>query len=281
MKTTTGKLKVIAAYVLFALAIQGCLIKDVKQPASVAKGGVFETQLTVTDKTADANAHEGIVLILAPDDWTFVSGTYDSQSGTGKFNIDKATSPTYGEIDTTIPPPAGMKWIRLITENAHSNAANAIHEAKIKLQVGTKTGIFKIGYLVTKNTADMLKAINPANDDNDNAWADTSMNHAVTVTTGTGVENNSNVVNEFSLSQNYPNPFNPSTVISFNVPKESHVRLSVYNSLGQQITTLIDRIVPAGEKTVRFNASNINSGIYYYKLEAGSFSVTKKMLLVK
>ena len=85
----------------------------------------------------------------------------------------------------------------------------------------------------------------------------------------------------YSLSQNYPNPFNPSTVISFNVPTSGNVKLAVYNILGQEVSTIVNGYKEAGTYNVSFNAKNLNSGVYFYKLEAGSFSQTMKMMLTK
>jgi uncharacterized membrane protein len=88
-------------------------------------------------------------------------------------------------------------------------------------------------------------------------------------------------VREFALNQNYPNPFNPSTIISFSVAKKTNVILNVYNLLGEKVATLINEIKDAGSYSTEFNASNLTSGIYIYKLEAGSFVSTKKMMLIK
>ena len=85
----------------------------------------------------------------------------------------------------------------------------------------------------------------------------------------------------FALKQNYPNPFNPSTSIEFDLQNTAHVTLSVYNTLGQKVATLVnERLTPGGYKAV-FNATEIPNGIYYYTLETGSFKTTKKMVLIK
>lgn len=85
----------------------------------------------------------------------------------------------------------------------------------------------------------------------------------------------------FALGQNYPNPFNPTTEIRFQVPEESHVSLVVYNTLGQRVATLIDDTAPAGEHTVRLDATKLASGVYFYRLTSGSFTDIKKMVLLK
>jgi hypothetical protein len=86
---------------------------------------------------------------------------------------------------------------------------------------------------------------------------------------------------DYILSQNYPNPFNPTTVISYSLPSSSNIKLIVYNTLGQSIKTLESGYKQAGNYSINFNASDRPSGIYFYKLEAGSFSQIKKMLLIK
>jgi len=86
---------------------------------------------------------------------------------------------------------------------------------------------------------------------------------------------------EFKLEQNYPNPFNPTTTIQFAVPSVSDVKLEVFNILGQKVASLVNRRMEAGVHTVNFNATNLSSGVYFYRLQAGNFVQTKKMMLVK
>lgn len=102
----------------------------------------------------------------------------------------------------------------------------------------------------------------------------------VTVIPDTKVEGEEVPVS-FELYQNYPNPFNPTTSIKFALPKESQVKLSVYTILGQEVATLVNSVMSAGYHTVNFDASKLPSGMYIYKIDAGSFSQIKKMLLMK
>jgi hypothetical protein len=85
----------------------------------------------------------------------------------------------------------------------------------------------------------------------------------------------------FSLNQNYPNPFNPATSISFFVPKDGHVSLKVFDILGKEIATIVDRNMESGEHHYEWNASDYASGIYFYRITAGDFVQTKKMMLLK
>ncbi|MFZ1519200.1 MAG: T9SS type A sorting domain-containing protein [Ignavibacteriaceae bacterium] len=94
-------------------------------------------------------------------------------------------------------------------------------------------------------------------------------------------ENESGVVNNFSLEQNYPNPFNPSTNIQYAISNKQFVQLKVYDMLGNEIATLVNEEKTAGNYEINFNASKFSSGVYFYKLNAGSLIETKKMILIK
>ena len=94
-------------------------------------------------------------------------------------------------------------------------------------------------------------------------------------------EDEIDLVNSFSLSQNYPNPFNPTTNINFNLPVSANVSLKVYNLLGQEVQSLLNEARSAGSYTVKFDARNLASGVYFYRLEAGSFVTQRKMTLIK
>ncbi len=85
----------------------------------------------------------------------------------------------------------------------------------------------------------------------------------------------------FSLGQNYPNPFNPTTQITYQIPKDGFVSLIVYNTLGQKIVSLVNQNQVSGKYTVNFNADNLPSGMYIYKIKSGNFSEVKKMILLK
>jgi len=102
------------------------------------------------------------------------------------------------------------------------------------------------------------------------------------VATGIAENPTLNTVPEvYTLSQNYPNPFNPATQIEFSIPKQSQVSLKVYNLLGQEVATLVNGVLPAGHHAATFNASNLASGVYFYRIDAGNFNSARKMLLLK
>ena len=97
----------------------------------------------------------------------------------------------------------------------------------------------------------------------------------------TGVEEESGVPTDYVLMQNYPNPFNPTTTIRFGLPKDSNVRLSVFNILGQEVTVLVNKQMSAGYQKIEFDASKLTSGLYIYRIQADNFVQIKKMLLMK
>ena len=97
----------------------------------------------------------------------------------------------------------------------------------------------------------------------------------------TDVEENELLPTEYSLSQNFPNPFNPSTKIKYSIPISSQVSLKIFNTLGEEIETLVNEEKPVGTYEVNWNAANLPSGVYFYRLQAGSFVQTRKMILLK
>ncbi|UCG61683.1 MAG: T9SS type A sorting domain-containing protein [Candidatus Zixiibacteriota bacterium] len=116
--------------------------------------------------------------------------------------------------------------------------------------------------------------------------APVAMNTVVTKITGPATASvddqpHTGLPDEFMLGQNYPNPFNPSTDISFTLPNACYVTLEVFNIKGQRVATLVDRHMEAGHHTVSFDANNVASGVYPYRLQAGDFVESKKMTVVK
>lgn len=98
----------------------------------------------------------------------------------------------------------------------------------------------------------------------------------------TNIENRTtNIPTELTLYQNYPNPFNPTTEIRYSLPQESKITIKIYNSIGQEVATIVNKIQDSGEYSVIFKAGNLPSGIYLYSIEAGGYVLVKKMLLMK
>jgi len=92
---------------------------------------------------------------------------------------------------------------------------------------------------------------------------------------------NSETPKQFSLNQNYPNPFNPTTTISFDLPVSSYVTIRIFDALGREVSVLLSGVFPAGKYSQQWNASSMPSGIYFYRIQSGSFTDTKKLLLLR
>lgn len=97
----------------------------------------------------------------------------------------------------------------------------------------------------------------------------------------TGLIEKANIQLKYSLKQNYPNPFNPLTKIKYSLPKAEKVKIEVFNTLGQKIETLLNKRIPAGNYEIEFNAQNLPSGVYMYRIKAGEFHDVKKMMLLR
>ncbi len=115
---------------------------------------------------------------------------------------------------------------------------------------------------------------------NESGYSDWSESRSFTTAEPT-VADHADLPDTYELRQNYPNPFNPTTQISYSLPEQAHVRLEVYNALGQLVASLVNENKSAGRYEISFDATNLASGIYIYRLEAGDFVETHQMMLVK
>lgn len=148
-----------------------------------------------------------------------------------------------------------------------SNYFEAWSEKKYALNIGH---VYSIGQAVMSRTEYYLRGciINGVH------WGDTNVYLGIN-------QISTEVPEKFSLSQNYPNPFNPATNIKFQIPKSEFVKIVVYDVLGKEVQTLVNKQLSPGTYEVDFDGSALPSGVYYYMLEAGEFNQTKKMVLIK
>ncbi len=137
-------------------------------------------------------------------------------------------------------------YLNLILDDDNSNDKTAKELAeKVNKQKMIATGVVPVGSTLFKVTSDPEKVLN------------------------------------YELNYNYPNPFNPSTKISWQSPVDGWQTLKVYDILGKEVATLVNEYRPAGRYDIEFNASNFSSGVYIYQLKTGSFTGTKKMILMR
>ena len=141
---------------------------------------------------------------------------------------------------------------------------------------------FGLGFLGDNSTATVDSVRIDWNDGFTQTLNNVPINQQIDVNGIIGISHNTNEVpKEFSLSQNYPNPFNPTTTIEYSILKASNVKLTVFDVTGRTITTLVDTKENSGNYKVDFNASDIPSGVYFYKIQTEEFTNTKKMILIK
>jgi glycosidase len=167
----------------------------------------------------------------------------------------------------------------------HNFSAGTIINPQITAEnSGLPAGAYKLSDLITRNDAGMLFI-----DNNGKIYSTPNISLAsysssiLKAELLTGINNNKEetMLKSFMLYQNYPNPFNPGTTITFEIPSTGLVKLKVYNLLGQEVKTLVNRNMGEGMHAVKFDGKNLINGLYIYKLESGGYSQTRKMILMK
>ncbi|MGA9405941.1 MAG: T9SS type A sorting domain-containing protein [Bacteroidota bacterium] len=245
-------------------------------------GGMIEDN-TTTPSTTPVTYGLTAAIVTAMAQWN------QHQYGDSRFSTPTPALTTtgyiYGDYDpTTLPGIVGGAKTDAITNATTLAATDQVGISKFtdltenfgQSSVTSKIDGFPVGSLIwddTQNSSYLALGHN----------AELSKVMAAYVAAGgiTSVKTKTNVATTFELSQNYPNPFNPSTQIDFSIPQQSNVQLKVYNTLGQLVTTLVNGNLSAGSHTVTFDARNLASGLYIYRLTAGNFSSVKKMMLLK
>lgn len=173
---------------------------------------------------------------------------------------------------------------------AQSGASLALYEEGIDIALGYEVVITSnnIMYLVGKVFQDSIDVDFGSNEHfiqfypNNNNYESLFIARYDASQLPTGIENYDDVIpGDFQLKQNYPNPFNPSTTIEFSISSSEYVSLVVYNLIGEKVADLVNEYLPAGAYRTKWNAENLPTGIYIYKIAAGNFSESRKMLLLK
>lgn len=191
---------------------------------------------------------------------------YDYQRTPEDFKIEASSNSDGGNVEVWIDSiDTGKK----IAEYAVSNTGSWDTYIEFSAEVDSIYGRHDVYLRFTGNSEDELMRVKQFK----------FTPRRVPITTST--EENANAPDTFRLHQNYPNPFNPSTVISFQLPKSSKVTLKVFDILGQEVATPVNGRKSAGSHKIKFDASNLSSGMYIYRISAGDFVQTQKMMLIK
>jgi hypothetical protein len=190
-------------------------------------------------------------------------------SGGGAVLVPNAA---YGDVSNYISVPGGAYSVD-VTLPGDPNAVVETYDVDVTGLVGGAALLLASGFL------------SPADNNNGPAFGVLIVlpdGTAFLAPTSTSIDDERGMApSKFELKGNYPNPFNPSTVIRYNVPNTADVSLSVYDMLGRQVAVLVNGLQSAGSYDVTFNATNLSSGVYLYRLQSGDFVQTQKMMLVK
>jgi hypothetical protein len=202
-----------------------------------------------------------------------------------KVNPDISVASFFENDVTTIQLSSliDLRGVQLELKGDGGTTVTNLLGEELDLVYGQRDGILKVG-LLDLNGAQIIAAGEhrmisiPGKYELVSAIVSDMDHHDMVASIGSKL---SELPDSYTLDQNYPNPFNPMTSISFSIPAASHVKLEIYNIMGQQVTTLVDKQLEAGKHTIQWDGSNAASGVYLYRLQAGDFVDTKKMTLLK
>ena len=198
-------------------------------------------------------------------------GYWQFDEGAGNNVKDKTINANHGILQggvTWINSSAPMEpgWFTISTDSGICSANSSIDIELLFNATELDTGDY-FATLIIKN--------------NDPTKPSVTIPVHMIVSTTVGIEDEFPLPTVYSLYQNFPNPFNPSTTIKYSIPNEGRVSLTVFNLLGEEVTTLVNEEQSAGNYKVEFNISSLPSGVYFYQLKAGTFVSTRKMLLIR
>jgi len=281
MKANVTKMIVLAIFVAGLLTLNSCQFTEIEQPSTATAGETITINVQIETSSSEANKKWGLLGIMIPDDWTVNSVNYTGDFGDGTTHnlpstqADKYPSAVdYGWVDSMeVLYPSGdlMQWVAFESDSGFTWSTTSYIDVAINLTVGNTNGSYDLGYFFSEGSFDFT---------NTDYWCD-SLGNTITVTGGTATKEEASIARKFNLSQNYPNPFNPTTQIEFEIASKSAVNLTVFDLFGHPVSTLVNETKDAGRYNINFDASNLPSGIYFYKVTAGNQSQTRKMVLTK
>lgn len=239
-----------------------------------------------------------------PDESTFNNLVIEKPSGTISLLSNIAVESSFDEVSGQLDLNGYMLWISgspLPVELSTFSAVNL--QNGINLEWRTETEVNNYGFEVERKNSDsqngqwqtlgFVEGYGNSNSPKNYSFIDEGItsgkySYRLKQIDNDGkyeyskpIEVDLGTVNTYELSQNYPNPFNPITTISFTISSAKQVKLSVFNSIGEKVEDLVNEVKEAGTYTVNFNAQNLPSGTYYYRIQTNDYTQTKKMILLK
>jgi hypothetical protein len=259
-----------------SLIIAGFILSYVSYVSAFSGGITGRTQKNGTGCTCHgASSANAIVIIVGPDSLNIgQSATYTlSITGGPLAAAGTNVSARTGTLDTLTG--SGLRKVSTDGELTHQRPKSPVSSAVTfefrytAPQVAGRDTVFANGNSVNLNQANSGDQWNFAS------------NKAVVIRGNSSASQSEKTASAFRLNQNYPNPFNPSTVITYQLSVANEVKLTVFDVLGREVSTLVNARQQVGTYRLNFNAANLPSGVYLYRLQTGSLMETRKMLLVK
>jgi hypothetical protein len=213
-------------------------------------------------------------------------GCLGGSKGAPKLSPDISVAAVYesGITTVTLNSPVPLRGLQIELTGSGATTPISLLDGQLDLLYGESGSGLRVGLLDLEGEAVIQagtqKVIELPGEFEVTEAIMSDMNH-YDIAASIGASNGTTLPTEFALSQNYPNPFNPSTEISFSLPNASDVKLEVYNVMGQKVAVVVDEYLQAGEHTALWDAGSFSSGVYFYRLEAGEFVETRKMVLLK
>ena len=284
---------------------------DTKEKGNIQIAGSFTNynpDLDVKNATFTFNGTGDQTIYSAstpiPDESTFNNLVIDKPSGSISLLSDVAVESSFEEVNGTLDLNGYMLWVSGSPLPVELSTFSAINlQNGINLQWRTETEVNNYGFKVerknssTQNgqwqTLAFVQGHGNSNSPKNYSFIDEGItsgkySYRLKQIDNDGkyeyskpIEVDLGTVNTYELSQNYPNPFNPITTISFTISSTNTVKLSVFNSIGEKVEDLVNEMKEAGTYTVNFNAQNLPSGTYYYRIQTNDYTQTKKMILLK
>ena len=188
-------------------------------------------------------------------------------NGAGYFNLSITTSGNWRVRDNT-------NWMRKVPKTGSGNGTSRIEF------VSNTTGSPRTG-IISVTVGNEVKEVVVTQEGTSQSIASVELSKESAGFRSEKAEEIEVIPTEYGLDQNYPNPFNPTTTITYSMPIEGHAEIVVYNSIGEVVKSLVSEFRSAGTHRITFDASNLSSGIYFYKFKSGKFTDNKKMILLK
>ena len=234
-------------------------------------------------KFGDQYSAKGSRVVVDAQSNSYVVGTFMNEAVFGEESVHPDTLFAYGSSDMFMAKydsSGNFQWVKQITgsgtESLDLIASQTVPVYTNPVQLASNQNKIILSGDFNKQLSLDNITLDAGVNDRSGFVASININGSALA-----VNNNINLPGSFSLKQNFPNPFNPTTTINYVLATKSEVNLDVYNTLGQKVRTLVNGQFSAGEHSVHFDANNLASGVYIYRLKAGNFVQTKKLILLK